>query len=70
MVSKPISWRPFIVGSESSSVEKGTRSAMPSCGTAVGAASSDPDMEFFSAEKRGFLGARIERDAALSGALK
>lgn len=50
MVSKPISLRPFIVGSESSSVSKGTRSAMPSCGTAVGAA-SDPDIEFFGAEK-------------------
>jgi hypothetical protein len=46
MVSKPISSRPLIVGSESSSVEKGTRSAMPSCGTAVGAASG-PDIEFF-----------------------
>jgi hypothetical protein len=31
-------------------VSKGTRSAMPSCGTAVGAA-SDPDIEFFGAEK-------------------
>jgi hypothetical protein len=31
-------------------VEKGTRPAMPSCGTVVGAA-SDPDIEFFLAEK-------------------
>ena len=27
-------------------MSKGTRSAMPSCGTAVGA-TSDPDIEFF-----------------------
>lgn len=72
MVSKPISLRPFIVGSESSSVSKGTRPAMPSCGTVVGAA-SDPDIEVFFWQRGaiyvGFLGARIECDTALSSAL-
>ena len=55
-------------------MEKGTRPAMPSCGTVVGAA-SDSDIEFFFFERDrgeiyvGFLGARIEYDTALSGAM-
>lgn len=73
MVSKPIPSRPFIVGSESSSVEKGTRVAIPSCGMAVGAASdSDPGIEFFFLAERSVL-RRLpgctNRVWALSGAL-
>jgi hypothetical protein len=72
MVLKPISSRPFIVGSESSSVSKDTRPAMPSCGTVVGA-DSELDIELvFVRQSRvvyvGFLSAQKECDRALSRA--